>query len=91
MIITSKCMSFTAESSGGEYKHKLTVTEMPSHGHKLYARGGQTAQTSSPFVDNKPITQGSNSYGFNVSSTGGDQSHNNIQPYIVIYFWRRTA
>ena len=84
-------MSFTAESSGGEYKHKLTVTEMPSHGHKLYARGGQTAQISSPFADNKPITQGSNSYGFNVSSTGGDQSHNNIQPYIVIYFWRRTA
>ena len=87
----STSMSFTAESSGGEYKHKLTVTEMPSHGHKLYARGGQTAQTSSPFADNKPITQGSNSYGFNVSSTGGDQSHNNIQPYIVIYFWRRTA
>ena len=87
----STSMSFTAESSGGEYKHKLTVTEMPSHGHKLYARGGQTAQISSPFADNKPITQGSNSYGFNVSSTGGDQSHNNIQPYIVIYFWRRTA
>ena len=86
----STSMSFTAESSGGEYKHKLNVAEMPSHGHKLYARGGQTAQTSSPFADNKPITQGSNSYGFNVSSTGGNQSHNNIQPYIVIYFWRRT-
>lgn len=91
MITISKCMSFTANNTGGEYKHKLNVAEMPSHGHKLYARGGQTAQTSSPFADNKPITQGSNSYGFNVSSTGGDQSHNNIQPYIVIYFWRRTA
>lgn len=87
----STSMSFTTESSGGEYKHKLTVAEMPSHGHKLYARGGQTAQTSSPFADNKPITQGSNSYGFNVSSTGGDGYHNNLSPYITVYFWRRTA
>ena len=87
----STSMSFTAESSGGEYKHKLTVAEMPSHGHKLYARGGQTAQDSSPFADNKPITQGSNSYGFNVSSTGGDGYHNNISPYITVYYWRRTA
>lgn len=84
-------MSFTAGATGGEYKHKLTVEEMPSHGHKLYARGGQTAQTSSPFADNKPITQGSNSYGFNVSSTGGDGYHNNLSPYITVYFWSRTA
>lgn len=87
----STSMSFTSNNTGGEYKHKLTVAEMPSHGHKLYARGGQTAQTSSPFADNKPITQGSNSYGFNVSSTGGDGYHNNLSPYITVYFWRRTA
>ncbi len=24
------------------------------------------------------------------SDEGGSQSHNNIQPYIVVYFWRRT-
>lgn len=83
--------TFAEGETGGEYKHKLTVAEMPSHGHKLYARGGQTAQTSSPFADNKPITQGSNSYGFNVSSTGGDGYHNNLSPYITVYFWRRTA
>lgn len=84
-------MSFTTNSTGGEYKHKLTIDEMPSHYHKLYARGGSTTQTSSPFAANKPITQGSNAYGFNVSNAGGDASHNNIQPYITVYFWRRTA
>ena len=84
-------MSFTANSTGGEYKHKLTVDEMPSHNHKLYARGGSTPQTSSPFAANKPIAQGSNSYGFNVSNAVGDLAHNNIQPYITVYFWKRTA
>ena len=26
-----------------------------------------------------------------VSSTGGGAAHNNLQPYIVVYMWRRTA
>lgn len=87
----STSMSFTANNTGGEYKHKLTVDEMPSHSHKLYARGGQTAQASSPFAANKPILRGSNSYGFDVSKAGGDGYHNNIPPYITVFFWRRTA
>lgn len=75
----------------GYWKHKITVDEMPPHSHKLYARGGSTAQTSSPFADNKPITQGSNSYGFNVSETGGGKDFYIVPPYIGIYVWRRTA
>lgn len=81
----------TEHEEFGSWKHTLSVDEMPSHSHKLYARGGSTAQTSSPFADNKPITQGSNSYGFNVSSTGGNKPFYIIPPYIGIYVWRRTA
>ena len=83
--------TFTANSTGGEYKHKLTVEEMPSHTHKLQFRGGQGAQPNDPFANNRPMLQGSNTYGQNVDETGGDVPHNNIQPYVTVYFWKRTA
>lgn len=82
-------MTFEANATGGEYKHKLTIEEMPKHTHKFRCRGGQEAQTSSPFGDNKPLLQGANEYGPYVDETGGDASHNNIQPYVTVYFWKR--
>lgn len=81
--------TFNANDIGGEYKHKLTVEEMPKHTHKFRYRGGQGAQASEPFGENKPILQGSNDYGPNVDETGGGVSHNNIQPYVTVYFWKR--
>lgn len=82
-------MTFKANATGGEYKHILTVEEMPTHTHKFRYRGGQGVQTSEPFGDNKPILQGANDYGPNVDNTGGGVSHNNIQPYVAVYFWKR--
>ena len=79
----STSMSFTAANTGGEYKHKLTVHEMPNviwHSNS----GNQTGGLKLAF------NQGSN-FGINTLATNFDQPHNNIQPYIVVYFWRRTA
>ena len=30
-------------------------------------------------------------YGWRVNTNGGSQSHNNLQPYITTYMWKRTA
>lgn len=90
----STSMTFTTESTGGEYKHKLTVDEMPNHNHgtprpEYYASitntntGYGALKTSNPVIGIQS--------GFGTSNIGGDQSHNNVQPYIVVYFWRRTA
>lgn len=34
---------------------------------------------------------GSHSHSVNISNTGNGQSHNNLQPYIAVFMWRRTA
>lgn len=34
---------------------------------------------------------GSHTHTVSISTAGGGQSHNNMQPYLVVYFWQRTA
>lgn len=94
----STSMSFTSNSTGGEYKHKLTVDEIPKHKHAVYIQN----TTSSPQVNApkwtvalpnswKQYTSDMKLFGPSTGNAGGDASHNNIQPYITVYFWRRTA
>ena len=85
-------MSFTAGASGGEYKHKLTIAELASHSHQQVV----TANTSNGIATRTDYTgdhanAGSFPQVIGTHDAGGDQSHNNIQPYVVIYRFRRTA
>ena len=75
----------TAEETGGAKTHQLTISELPAHTHNV------TMSTSDS--DNDFLSEGNNTgtSTFTTSSTGGDQAHNNLQPYIVVYMWKRTA
>ncbi|MGP6360950.1 DUF859 family phage minor structural protein [Streptococcus dysgalactiae subsp. equisimilis] len=79
-----------AGKTGGEKSHRLTNQEMPSHSHG--------------FNGNKMVGNGFGDAPANVTasggwfqlhpktgSEGGDQPHNNLQPYITTYIWLRTA
>lgn len=57
------------------------------------ASGGYT-NAAQPGIHNTTATNNATSAGTpsgTNSSTGGGGSHNNMQPYIVMYIWRRTA
>ena len=78
----------TAGEEGGEKTHVLTSSEMPKHAHSvdLFASGGPSNPNLATGVANGYYVNSQNT-----SETGGDQAHNNLQPYKVVYMWLRTA
>lgn len=73
-------------SEFGEYEHTLTKEEMPSHAH-----GGIPEVRSNVDADlgGKDATVRASTVDSN--SVGGDRPHNNVQPSIVVYFWKRVS
>lgn len=87
-------MSFTsAGNTGGEYSHLLTIDEIPSHTHNTRVAWDSSKGSSSAINGNfqRLLYYPGNAYGINSLGTGGGNAHNNLPPYIVVYFWRRTA
>lgn len=83
----------TVEKTGGEKTHTLTVSEMPTHTHNI--RGRIDRYQGSGTVFREPYDpndiDGERDNNISTYSTGGSQSHNNLQPYITCYMWKRTA
>lgn len=76
----------TVEETGGSKTHTLTTDEMPAHTHTISTRNsngyGTTVQNSDAQNQSETPSTG---------STGGGAAHNNLQPYIVVYMFKRTA
>lgn len=82
-------MSFTAGSSGGKYKIKLTESQLPKHTHN--GSGGPLMIAGSG--DRSQIGYGTNaSYG---ETNGGTNCKNEeidiMTPYQTIYRWKRVS
>lgn len=85
----------TVEKTGGEKSHVLTINEMPSHSHPL----NKNVPYGMPYNNLTGTATGTGgsvfykeSYApFTIGNAGGNQAHNNLQPYITVYMWKRTA
>lgn len=81
------------EKTGGSKTHTLTTDQIPSHNHKwilpdegIFSPEG--ASGTATYVFKARELPGLTKY---TENTGGGQAHNNLQPYITCYMWKRTA
>ena len=82
----------TAEETGGAKTHTLTISEIPAHTHNLGSKdstAGDGGAFNEEFIEDPADT--TNGPNVTSSSTGGGSAHNNLQPYIVVYMWKRTV
>lgn len=86
--------SYAGGATGGEAYHALTVGEMPSHSHTWYLGGrtqvgyGISGSAGSFVAGLASLSSGSV---ISISSEGGGAAHNNMPPYVAVYFWLRTS
>ena len=81
-----------AEETGGSKTHALTTGELAPHNHAVGSNdsgtgpggaAGNQEHVRDAGVGNGPATS--------TSTTGSGTAHNNVQPYIVVYMWKRTG
>ena len=75
----------TAEETGGAKTHTLTTSEIPSHTHALDASDNPGGTGAIEVAGGAPTSTQT------TQATGGGGAHNNLQPYIVAYMWKRTV
>lgn len=88
----------TVEETGGEKTHTLTANEsgIKNHSHQAGALSGylggptdtvaQAGSGSAVYIPNRRSTTTGG-----VDDANASKAHNNLQPYIVVYRYRRTA
>lgn len=76
---------FSLGNTGGEKEHKLTIDEMPRHQPQALLNTGDSNTSGSAI--NWQVARNGRFYGGDMfKSFGGDQAHNNMQPYIALNY-----
>lgn len=95
-VLVGKATSGTFTTAGtthGAERVTLGINEMPSHSHtsneNYYAYQNTGWGATEGAGSNR--WSGKNKGNQLTAQTGGGQSHNNIQPSLVVYIWRRVA
>lgn len=86
--------NYTIGSTGGEREHILTLEEMPSHNHMLSERIMVWDDNRTKVLSSADWSGCIQFYPFNTlitNNSGGNKSHNNMPPYLVVNMWKRIS
>jgi len=78
----------TGGETGGSKTHTLTTAEIPSHRHQLDDTSTHNVASGTGSEAENNVVSGTNEYSL---YEGGGGAHNNLQPYVVVYMWRRNS
>lgn len=85
----------TSEKTGGTKTHTLTKEQIPSHNHEIPElkddSGSNHTYPKNTSRAARTTTGTFKAWWGITGSRGGGQPHNNLQPYITCYMWKRTA
>lgn len=76
---------------GGEINHTLTIAEMPRHSHEMRWSNEGAVGSGHGCLIRDSLSGESWPYGYWTGQDGGGQAHNNLQPYITVFRYRRVA
>ena len=80
-----------AEKTSGAKTVTLTAAAMPVHNHKIRRERSATTGSVSTQLARTADTSSTIDEAVFSENAGSGGAHNNVQPSIVVYFWKRTA
>lgn len=81
--------------TGGSKSVTLNINQIPSHYHNMYHTGRllywDSGLTGMGYPNYNGATPIQTTWDARTANSGGGQAHNNLQPYITVYMWRRVS
>lgn len=80
------------------HNHSAWADTQGNHQHAVAEYAGQSewvhhleSETNNGLAGSLTSASGAHTHNIGINATGGNEPHNNLQPYIAIYCWKRIA